>query len=556
MKRFLSQTWLAPYRPYGKFALVGVLLFGALVTLKPAARSNANVPTVLISNQRLPEATAPARSVQRQEQERQISPVNYDLQRFPVTDKTEKHWRNILWTTAIVQPQEPFVAQAIDEILSLTSRTGLSNAQLRTIDAAARVGTQLYVSAPQYYSTIGQRFLTMLDNGRDPELVAVALSGLARGGLTPSQLQPLVSRVQNRFPNWSKSLPLQTTIREIATTIAPKPLPPLGDLLTWTIAPRQLHLYALCQPDRNVLCRMVVKNREGEFVRQSDGQLWSVPLLLRSIHHLSWNFVRGQTPQGIYRVEGEVPQPDREFFRAYGQFSLVNLYVPFESGAKQFLPGKAGPFRGTLADYQQLLPPSWRNHWGIQQSFWAGKIGRSEFRIHGSGEAPDFFSGKDKNPEAYPWNPTIGCLSALEIYNEKGQLVQADMPSILEVLRTFGGKNFAGYLVVVEVPGNSQQPISLTEIETAIASGKTSQRPSAPREKEQAQADPTPPAQTSLKPLPLSVQSVDQGTQAKLPDGEQGNNSVNPEPDRAEPLTLLTDILSSDMPAATTSSSP
>ena len=195
-------------------------------------------------------------------------------------------------------------------------------------------------------------------------------------------------------------------------------------------------------------------------------QLWSVPLLLRSIHGLSWNFVRGQTPQGIYRIEGTT-QPDPKFFRAYGQFPLVNLFVPFEEGVHEFLPGHKGSITGSIKNYQALLPPSWRSYFPIQQSYWVGQIGRSLFRIHGSGESPDYFSSQNRNPDSYNWNPTIGCLSALELYDETGALQQADMPKILNALRASGGENFTGYLIVVQVP-HSSKPISLEEIKAAI----------------------------------------------------------------------------------------
>jgi hypothetical protein len=191
-------------------------------------------------------------------------------------------------------------------------------------------------------------------------------------------------------------------------------------------------------------------------------------LLLRSLHGLSWNFERGQSPQGIYRIEGIVPQPDDQFFRAYGQFPLVNLFVPFEPGAQAFLANKKGSFNGSLQAYQALLPPSWRNYFPIQQSYWAGKIGRALFRIHGSGEAIDFFQGNARYPNSANWNPTIGCLSALELYNDAGELQQADMPKILNALSAAGGKNFSGYMIVVEAPGASG-PISITDLEAAIA---------------------------------------------------------------------------------------
>jgi hypothetical protein len=501
---------------YRAIALVGIVLLGGL-GLKPTSLLNASVPEVLSEGEATkPQATTAARINQRQQQIRQIRPENYDLGRYPVTDGNEKHWRNILWTTAVVEPQEAFVAEALGGILAMMSMEGLSEAQMRTIDMATKTGTQLYLSNPNLYASVGQRFLQAVETSPDPEWVAVSLSGLAKAGMPPDSLRQLMERAKQRFPAWANNVFLYTTIQEIVESLNPTSTPPLGDLLNWEIAPKQFHLYVICQPDRYVLCNTVLKNRNGEFVRQSTGKLWSVPLLLRSLHNLSWNFVRGQTPQGIYRIEGTEPQPDDKFFRAYGQFSLVNMYMPFEQGVKQFLPGKPGPFKGSVAEYQKLLPPTWRSYWGIQQSYWAGKAGRTEFRIHGTGDSPDFFSGKSKNPESYSWNPTIGCLSALELYNEQGQLLAADMPKILKALETVGGKNFAGYVVVVEMPSKAGQPISVEEIEGAIASNKPKASPKVDFQKQlppsQPQAAPAPNSDSnpepnpapSLQPLPLS----------------------------------------------------
>jgi hypothetical protein len=475
MKRVLNNQRINLIQVYGKVAVAGALLLGGLSLLKLAPISNAGLPEVMAGGElKKLQATANARIEQRQEQIRQVRPEHYDLGRFPITDKNEKHWRNILWTTAVVEPQQPFVAEALDQILAMMNLSGLSNSQMRTVDTAAKVGTQLYLKYPSLYANVKDRFLQAINQSRDPEWVAIALSGLEKSGMSFDQLQVLVERVKVRFPGWSKNAYLYTTVRDVVDSIAPQPVPPLRDLLNWEIAPKQLQLYVLCQPDRDILCQTVLKDRNGEFVRRQDGKLWSIQLLLRSIHNgLGWNFVRGQTPQGVYRVEGIEPQPDDEYFRAYGQFSLVKLFVPFESGAKQFLPDKSGTFNGNLQDYQNLLPASWRNYWPIQESYWAGKMGRSEFRIHGTGESPDFFSSKSKDPEAYNWNPTIGCLSALELYNEKGQLLQADMPKLLKALRIIGGNSFAGYLVIVDLPGSPGQSIALSQIEAAIGDSKS-----------------------------------------------------------------------------------
>lgn len=431
---------------------VSQTLFAGLLTLTTILAAHAE--TVL------PQATASARLEQRQQQVRQVRPDNYDLSRHPVTDAKAAHWRNLLWTTAIVEPQEPFVAEAIAQMVSLTSQPQLSTAQQATVDMAMQVATQLYLSNPAVYASVGAQFGQTIDRSQNSEWVAMALAALVRVGLSPEQRHQLTARIQQRFPQWADDVYLYTTLRDVAERDSPPPLPPLTDLLNWSIAPGQLQMMVFCQSDRGELCHAVLKDRNGRFVRQN-GQLWSVPLLLRSIHELEWVFTRGETPQGIYRIEG-TRAPDLASVRAYGSFSLVKLFVPMEVGVQEFVPGQGSTWSGGLAAYQALLPPSWRGYFAMQQSYWAGRVGRGLFRIHGSGETPSFFTNNNRYPDSAAWNPTLGCLSAIELYDDAGRLQQADMPKILEALRAIGGQNFTGYLVVVETPGMSQEQLEAT----------------------------------------------------------------------------------------------
>ena len=447
---------------------LSTLVFG----MQGASVSARETPTYLglaqTAQPQQPQAIASARAGHRQEQLRQVQPEYYDLSRYPVTDSNESRWRNLLWTTAVVEPQEAYVADALKGILVLTQRSGLSPSQKRTVDMAMQVGSQLYFNAPAAYASLKPQFLQTIERSSNSKWVAIALSALVKGQISVQEQQQLMARIRTRFPNWSQDVVLRTTLQDVTESLAPPPVPPLRDLLNWTITPGQLQLYVICDRSRQVLCRAVLKDRDGKFVQNGEtAQLWSVPLLLRSIHDLSWNFVRGETPQGVYRIEGTKP-PDSKFFRAYGRFPLVKLFVPFETGASEFLPGQKGPFTGSLEDYQALLPPSWRAYFPTQQSYWAGRIGRGLFRIHGTGEPPDYFSSQNRNPDSYNWNPTIGCLSALELYDEAGALQQADMPKLLNALIAAGGKDFTGYLIVVEMPNLSNSPISLEQIEAAM----------------------------------------------------------------------------------------
>ncbi|KAM3097758.1 hypothetical protein ACKFKG_07655 [Phormidesmis sp. 146-35] len=435
---------------------LGSLLMGAAILFALPAQ-----PQMIV-----PQATAAARVKQREQQVQQIRPDRYDLTRYPVTDANERYWRNLLWSTAITEPQSAVVDKTIAQILSLTTRRGLSSAQTRTVEMAMQVGTQLYLSNPTQYESIQQQFQQTIERSSNAEWAAMSLSALAQSGAEREPRKQWSDRLQQRFPQWRNNPHLFTTLQAASSLDRPRTTPPLKDLLNWTIAPGQLQMYVICRPDRGTLCQTVLKDRRGQFVREK-GELWSAPLLTRSLHGLASIFTRGQTPQGIYRIEGSIPQPDTEFFRAYGTFPLVNLFVPSEPGVKAFLPDRPGQIRG-LSAYRSLLPPSWRNDLAMQQSYWAGRVGRGLFRIHGSGEAPTFFTNNSRYPASAGWNPTIGCLSALELYDQTGQLQQADMPKILNVLTATGGRNFTGYLIVVEVPDLANKPIAIEEIEAIV----------------------------------------------------------------------------------------
>ncbi len=453
-------------------ALAAIAFFIASTSPQPA---KAQTPPIRAYQ---PKATETARSAQIQEQIQKADPSRFDLKKYPVTDSNATHWQDSLWAIGVLAPEKDYAVQALVNVVQMTTATNLTNSQMGIIDTAMQVGMELYTLKPEVYGKLKQDFLRTVDYSSDPQWVAIALSALAKStdpaySLNRTQIENLTLKVQQRFPKWSQDLHLQTTIQTIQSDRLQSPqksdkltaIPKLADLLKWQVAPQQAHMYVLCRPNRDVLCLAVLKDRNGKFVKQGK-QLWSTPLLLQSLRNLDWYFTNGRTPQGIYRMEGVSLQPDDEAFHAYGQFSLVNLFVPFEDGVNNFLPNQKGKFTGNLQAYQALLPPTWRSYQPIQQSYWAGNAGRSLFRIHGSGAAIDFFRNKDKvvNAKNFEWMATLGCLSAIEIYDNRGSLLKADMPKILDALNTVGNGKVEGYLIVVDVPSPSNETITVAEI--------------------------------------------------------------------------------------------
>jgi hypothetical protein len=433
------------------------------LTAAPQQPAKAQAPAIRAYQSK---ATQTARNAQIQEQQQKAHPHRFDLKTYPVSDRYATHWQDSLWAIGVLAPEKEYAVQALENILQMTTAANLSNPQQAIIDTAMQVGTQLYTLKPEVYGKLKQHFIRTVDNSNDSQWVAIAFAALAKSE-DPLEIEKLSLKVKQRFPKWAQDVHLRTTIQTI------KPIsttPNLADLLKWQIAPQQAHMYVLCRPNRDVLCLAVLKDRNGKFVKQNQ-QLWSAPLLLQSLRNLDWYFTNGRTPQGIYRMEGVSLQPDDAEFHAYGQFSLVNLFVPFEDGVNAFFPNQKGKFTGNLQAYQALLPPTWRSYVPMQQTFWAGNVGRSLFRIHGSGAAIDFFQNKAivVNAKNFDWNATLGCLSAIEIYDNRGSLLKADMPKILDALNTVGKGKVEGYLIVVDIPSSSNEAITIAEINKLTA---------------------------------------------------------------------------------------
>jgi len=319
-----------------------------------------------LQGQTQPLATQAARQEQLARERQRVQPQHYDRRRYPLTPDWETHWRRLLWATALQQPQQPYVFQALRDILGRSQAQHPTPTETKIITQALQV-SNLYIrqypaTRPQLQASLEQ----VVQTSPHPQWVALALNALVRSGsLTSAQTSQWLTQTRQRFPQPPDLLAI--VLQELAQT--PLPLPPLPELLAWQAQPGEMQLYVFCQNNRWRPCTLIVKDNQGEFYREG-GQLWSRQLLLQSVYGLDWAFTYGQTPQGLQRVAGFTATRPGELFRAYGQFPLVKLFLPLE--AAEFFPGEPAP---TLAAYQERLPPSWRDYTPLHQSYYAGRLG-------------------------------------------------------------------------------------------------------------------------------------------------------------------------------------
>ncbi len=402
------------------------------------------------------QATAIARQEQKKETFSWLNPQRYNLQINPINQSTEKTWKEILWAIALEEAKYPDIEDTLNKILALTE----SHSQNIVLTRAFQSATEIYLANPNSI-ILKDRFLEIIRHSNNPKWVAMALEALVTKEPRDPETLDWIDTVRQRFAN-TDSILLHTTIEDVLFQLKPQTLPSLKDLLTWQIAPNHSQLYVLCRQDRTILCLAILKDRKGNFV-SDHGQLWSVPLLTRSLHGLRSQFEHGQSPAGIYRIEGKMPRAENRYFRAYGQFPLIKLYLPFEEGVSA-----NGKLPANLSTYRSLFPPSWRGYFPIEQTFWAGKIGRGLIRIHGTGEGQDFFASSSRFPASYGWNPAIGCLSALEQYDQFGRIQKADMPKILQAISQASQGIIEGYMVLVEVSNETQKALTVEEIQSLL----------------------------------------------------------------------------------------
>jgi hypothetical protein len=112
-----------------RFIGMGIITLGLTFTVKlleAAEPTNWSLRPADLAITQQPQATPPAQQEHRQKQIDLARPEQYDLTTYPVIDANETHWRRTLWATALLEPQKPYVADALTEILSLADLNKIS----------------------------------------------------------------------------------------------------------------------------------------------------------------------------------------------------------------------------------------------------------------------------------------------------------------------------------------------------------------------------------------------------------------------------------------------
>jgi hypothetical protein len=194
-------------------------------------------------------------------------------------------------------------------------------------------------------------------------------------------------------------------------------------------------------------------------MRNAEGRLMVFEQLARSASGLPYFIADGNTPQGIYSIQGTAVT----YNKLIGPTPNLQLVLPYEKKwATYFHLGDSlvlNPGVDMLWSYLQLVPPSWRVNPSVTEAFYAGKIGRNSIIAHGTTIDPEYF----KNKPYYPLTPTMGCLCAKEIWNvSNGRLLESDQFNLVNAFNATPGNK--GYLYVIDID-DQRKAVTRGEVE-------------------------------------------------------------------------------------------
>ncbi|OQP56190.1 hypothetical protein [Niastella populi] len=319
----------------------------------------------------------------------------------------------------------------------------------------------VYGMYPEQYI---QSMQLLLARETNPMLFAIAAAYSLRYDSSATNAATVRKRIKEQFPNYSNITVLQE-LEKYLTGYTRYKAPTASDLIELFRHQQVIKkkvIYSLQRHNRDYPGMAIVQNADGTFMRYSDGRLMVFEQLARSASGLPYFIPDGNTPQGIYSIQGTATT----YNKLIGPTPNLQLVMPYErkwttyfhlSDTAVWQPGY-----DALWSYLQLLPPSLRNRSSFTEAFYAGKLGRNSIIAHGTTIDPEYF----KNKPWYPLTPTMGCLCAKELWNvSNGKLLVSDQYNLMSAFISTAGSR--GYLYVIDID-DQRKAVSRWEVEKLV----------------------------------------------------------------------------------------
>jgi hypothetical protein len=364
---------------------------------------------------------------------------------LPLDSTTEDRFREACWSISQFLLRSPEIEKGFGKLFS--------NYETLDISTKRALLEAVYGTYPQ---TFQKQVLERVSKETVPKLFAVQVLYLYRIHKTAANTDFLRKLVGERFPGYQEDVLLNELDsylqqHEIFTR---SPTPGIVSLFDDQKRLGQKIIYSFQRWNRDYPGLALIQNADGSFCKDGNGKLLMFEQLARSASDLPYFITNGNTPQGIYSIQGTEVSHNN----IIGPTPNIQMVMPFEADSS-FWHIPYDSTKDALTNYLGLLPGSWRSYLPMTETFYAGKAGRSEIIAHGTTIDPDYF----KDRPFYPLTPTQGCLCAKETWNIfTGKILQSDQFDLVNTFLSTPGNT--GYLMVINID-NQQKKVGREEIE-------------------------------------------------------------------------------------------
>ena len=367
----------------------------------------------------------------------------------PLSDSAEEDWEEAFNAMELIHYKQPWVSEKIKQAFSSIKK--------RSAGFQRSLLELCYVNYPTEFK---QEVLQFLGNADKAKNFAMGVEYLKQSdktnGIALMDICIAKMPVIKTIDSSEKSKPVFDAMLNRGKTNAEKyPAKKIKELFKIDFLPFNTIVYSIQRKNRNSPGIVIVRGKEGNFIKEDSGNILSVPQLARSITNLPGYLTNGNTPQGIFRMYGF----DVSKSPALGPTQNIQLTMPFETTVQHFLKDSSVTDTSwTLALYQKLLPKSLKDFSPLYETFYASQAGRTEIISHGTTVDPEYYKGQPY----YPYTPTEGCLCTKEIWSDKnGTRLISDQQKLVNAVKRAGGAD--GYFIVIEID-DQQKPVSINDI--------------------------------------------------------------------------------------------
>ncbi len=367
-----------------------------------------------------------------------VNGINRNLS-LPLTDSTEENWMDAFYSIELLRYRSPWTEGRVHAAFNgIEKRGGVFQRSLMEL---------VYDAYPNGFE---KEVKLLSDSTLDAKCFAIGAEYLFRNKQYAfDDLNKVIEKGK-----WDSENPVIKALLQHFRGNNEK-LPPLNDLLHHKFFSNNKLVFSFQRRNRNYPGIAVIRDSTGNFVKDTYGNIFSVPQLARSISNLPGYLSNGNTPQGIFRMYGF--DVSKSIF--IGPTQNIQLTMPGETSIRHFFNDSTITDSVWTEDwYRRLLPAGWKGYMPFFETYYAGKAGRTEIIAHGTTVDPGYYKGTPY----YPLTPTLGCLCTKELWDEEnGTRKISDQQKLVDVLKKAGGAD--GYYIVIEL-NDEQRAVDLKDV--------------------------------------------------------------------------------------------